>query len=109
MVKVLALNFKNLPVRRLGLFQSTRNEIVREVNGLHSSKDRVLKFHQITKNNKPFIIVDKAQSIAMLYSQGQLQKTVPVGVGRTGGVGQAMPDLQTEHYIKEGKQIKKKD
>ncbi len=85
MVKVLALNFKNLPVRRLGLFQSTRNEIVREVNGLHSSKDRVLKFHQITQNNKPFIIVDKAQSVAMLYSQGQLQKTVPVGVGRTGG------------------------
>ena len=93
MFKVNGIQLRNLPLKRIGLFDSTRKQISKEVNSLSSSKDRVLKFHEITQNNTPFIIVDKEKSVAMLYIQGKLEKTVPVGVGKTYG-----DELNTVYY-----------
>lgn len=72
---------------------TSQNNIIKHINSIQKDIDKIIEFEKITNNKKPFIIINKAKSIAEIHKENQVINKFDIGVGKTIG-----DDLNTATY-----------
>ena len=84
-VPQISINFDNVPERIVGIFATTRNYLQKLINSIGDDLSKIVVYNKITRPNGRFVIIDKANSKAMLYEGDKVIARFDVGIGESVG------------------------
>lgn len=84
-VPQISINLGNVPERTIGIFAATRNNLKELINSIGDDLSKIVEYNKITRPNGRFVVIDKANSKAMLYEGDKVITRFDVGVGESIG------------------------
>ena len=81
----ISINHTNIPERTVGIFATTRNYLQKLINSIDDDLSKIVEYNKITRPNGRFVVIDKANSKAVLYDGDKVITRFDVGVGETVG------------------------